>query len=120
MRALDPRLVRRARAVRVLLGVDVGLGIATTLLVLVQATLLARIVARAFDGAGLGDVAPTWCCSRSRSRRGAFLPGGSRSPEAAPPRTSSRRSGSSSPGAGSARSRPLHLDVFWWSEDRDA
>jgi ATP-binding cassette, subfamily C, bacterial CydD len=57
MRALDPRLVRRARPVRVLLGVDVALGIATALLVLVQATLLARIVARAFDGAALGAVA---------------------------------------------------------------
>jgi ATP-binding cassette, subfamily C, bacterial CydD len=57
MRALDPRLVRRARPVRVLLGVDVALGIATALLVLAQATLLARIVARAFHGAPLGAVA---------------------------------------------------------------
>jgi thiol reductant ABC exporter CydD subunit len=56
VRALDPRLVRRARPVRVLLGVDVALGVATALLVLVQATLLARIVARAFEGASLGDV----------------------------------------------------------------
>ena len=56
MRALDPRLVRRARAVRVLLGVDVALGTATALLVLVQATLAARIVARAFAGASLQDV----------------------------------------------------------------
>jgi ATP-binding cassette, subfamily C, bacterial CydD len=57
VRALDPRLVRRARPVRVLLGVDVALGLATALLVLVQATLLARIVARAFDGASLPAVA---------------------------------------------------------------
>ena len=57
MRALDPRLVRRARPVRVLLGVDVGLGVATAMLVLVQATLLARIVARAFAGAPLDGVA---------------------------------------------------------------
>src|SRR5215831_1020762 len=57
MRALDPRLVRRARPVRVLLGVDVALGVATALLVLVQATLLAHVVARAFDGASLGAVA---------------------------------------------------------------
>jgi thiol reductant ABC exporter CydD subunit len=56
MRALDARLVRRARPVRVLLGLDVALGIATALLVLVQATLFARIVARAFDGAALGAV----------------------------------------------------------------
>jgi ATP-binding cassette, subfamily C, bacterial CydD len=56
VRALDPRLVRRARPVRVLLGVDVALGVATALLVLVQATLLARIVAHAFHGASLGAV----------------------------------------------------------------
>jgi ATP-binding cassette, subfamily C, bacterial CydD len=57
VRALDPRLVRRARPVRVLLGVDAVLGVASALLVLVQATLLARIVARAFDGASLRAVA---------------------------------------------------------------
>jgi thiol reductant ABC exporter CydD subunit len=57
VRALDPRLVRRARPVRVLLGLDVVLGVATALLVLVQATLLARVVARAFDGAPLAEVA---------------------------------------------------------------
>jgi ATP-binding cassette, subfamily C, bacterial CydD len=56
VRALDPRLVRRARPIRVLLGVDVALGVATTLLVLVQATLLARIVAQSFHGAPLGSV----------------------------------------------------------------
>jgi ATP-binding cassette, subfamily C, bacterial CydD len=42
--------------VRVLLGVDVALGTATALLVLVQATLAARIVARAFAGASVQDV----------------------------------------------------------------
>jgi ATP-binding cassette, subfamily C, bacterial CydD len=57
VRALDPRLVRRARPVRLLLGIDVALGIVTALVVLVQATLLARIVARAFDGASLGTEA---------------------------------------------------------------
>jgi ATP-binding cassette, subfamily C, bacterial CydD len=56
VRVLDPRLARRAEPVRVLLGVDVALGVATALVVLVQATLLARIVARAFDGAPLGSV----------------------------------------------------------------
>jgi thiol reductant ABC exporter CydD subunit len=56
VRALDPRLVRRARPVRVLLGVDTALGLATAVLVLVQATLLARVVARAFHGASLGAV----------------------------------------------------------------
>jgi len=58
VRALDPRLVRRAAPVRILLGLDTGLGVATALLVIVQATLLARVVAQAFDGASLGDVAP--------------------------------------------------------------
>jgi ATP-binding cassette, subfamily C, bacterial CydD len=56
VRALDPRLVRRARPVRVLLGVDAALGVATAVLVLVQATLLARIVASAFEGAPLADL----------------------------------------------------------------
>jgi ATP-binding cassette, subfamily C, bacterial CydD len=57
VRALDPRLVRRARPVRLLLGLDVALGIAAAFLTLAQATLLARIVARAFDGASLDAVA---------------------------------------------------------------
>jgi ATP-binding cassette, subfamily C, bacterial CydD len=56
MRLLDPRLLRRARAARLLLGVDTAIGLATALLVLLQATLLARIVARAFYGASLRDV----------------------------------------------------------------
>ena len=46
MRALDPRLVRRAAPVRILLGLDTGLGVATAILVIVQATLLARVVAQ--------------------------------------------------------------------------
>ena len=57
MRALDPRLLRRARSARVLLAADAAIGVATALLVLVGATLLARIVARAFHGAPLADVA---------------------------------------------------------------
>jgi thiol reductant ABC exporter CydD subunit len=56
MRPLDPRLLRRARAARVLLGVDVAIGLATALLVLLQAALLARIIARSFAGASLDDV----------------------------------------------------------------
>ena len=56
MRPLDPRLLRRTRAARVLLGTDVALGLATALAVLVQATLLARVVARSFHGASLQDV----------------------------------------------------------------
>jgi ATP-binding cassette, subfamily C, bacterial CydD len=51
VRALDQRLVRRARPVRRLLCLDACLGAFSAVLVLVQATLLARIVARAFDGA---------------------------------------------------------------------
>jgi thiol reductant ABC exporter CydD subunit len=54
VRALDPRLVRRTRSVRPLLTLDSALGIATAVVVLVQATLLARIVARAFAGTPLG------------------------------------------------------------------
>src|SRR4030095_951551 len=57
MRILDPRLARRARAVRRLLVVDALLGVTVALLVLAQAVLLARVAARAFDGASLADVA---------------------------------------------------------------
>ncbi|MGZ4203233.1 MAG: ABC transporter transmembrane domain-containing protein, partial [Thermoleophilaceae bacterium] len=53
MRALDPRLLRRTRAVRPLLALDSGLGLATIAPVIAQATLLAHVVARAFDGASL-------------------------------------------------------------------
>jgi len=56
VRALDPRLLRRARAARHLLYADAAIGVVATLLVLAQATLLARIVARAFDGAPLGSL----------------------------------------------------------------
>jgi ATP-binding cassette, subfamily C, bacterial CydD len=56
VRALDQRLLRRARPVRRLLALDVALGLTAAVLVLLQATLLARIVARAFAGASLADV----------------------------------------------------------------
>jgi ATP-binding cassette, subfamily C, bacterial CydD len=56
VRALDQRLVRRARQVRLLLAADVVLGVSAAILVLVQATLLASIVAQAFAGASLADV----------------------------------------------------------------
>ncbi len=56
MRLLDPRLLRRARPARLLLGLDTALGLATALLVLAQAVLLARVAARAFGGASLADV----------------------------------------------------------------
>ena len=53
MRALDPRLLHRTRAARPLLAIDTLLGVATALAVLAQASLLALIVAKAFDGAPL-------------------------------------------------------------------
>ena len=56
MRLLDPRLFRRARAARSLLVADSVLGVATALLVLAQAVLLARVAARGFEGASLEDV----------------------------------------------------------------
>ena len=56
MRSLDKRLLRRARAARRLLAADVALGLGTALLVLLQATLIADIVTRAFDGANLHEV----------------------------------------------------------------
>ena len=54
---IERRLLRRARAARVALGADVILGVAAALLVLAQAVLIARVAARAFDGASLSDVA---------------------------------------------------------------
>jgi thiol reductant ABC exporter CydD subunit len=48
MRALDPRLLRYARATRTFLFVSVGLGVISALLIVVQAWLLADIVAGAF------------------------------------------------------------------------
>ncbi|MGH3143175.1 MAG: thiol reductant ABC exporter subunit CydD, partial [Gaiellales bacterium] len=56
MRPLDPRLLRRAHAARRLLGADVTFGIATAILVLLQASLLARVIARSFEGASLDEV----------------------------------------------------------------
>ena len=56
MHALDRRLLQRARPVRRLLALDVALGLAAAVLVLLQATLLARIVAQAFAGASFRDV----------------------------------------------------------------
>ena len=53
MRALDPRLLRRTKSARPLLTLDTLLGIGTALAILVQASLLSLIVARAFDGAPL-------------------------------------------------------------------
>ena len=68
MRALDPRLVRRARPVRTLLGVDAALGVGMALLVLLQATLMAHVIAEAFDGAALADVTTPLVAPRARLR----------------------------------------------------
>ena len=56
MHVLDPRLARRTRAVRPLLVADAILGVVAALLVLAQAVLLARVAARSFGGASLGEV----------------------------------------------------------------
>jgi ATP-binding cassette, subfamily C, bacterial CydD len=58
VRVLDPRLLGRARAARLLLGVDTALGVVAALLVLLQASLIGWIVARSFDGASLRAVSP--------------------------------------------------------------
>ncbi len=57
MRTSDPRLLTRTRSARTMLGADVALGLATAMLVLLGATLLAGIIARAFHGASLARVA---------------------------------------------------------------
>lgn len=51
MRALDPRLLGRTKSARPLLAIDTTLGVGSALAVLLQATILARIATRAFDGA---------------------------------------------------------------------
>ena len=57
MPALDRRLARRARPVRALLALDVAIGLATAVLVLVGATLLARAVVRGVDGRAVTGLA---------------------------------------------------------------
>jgi len=57
VRALDPRLLRYARATRVFLFVSVGLGVLGALLIVAQAWLLADVVAGAFvSGRGLAQL----------------------------------------------------------------
>jgi thiol reductant ABC exporter CydD subunit len=56
MRPLDPRLLERTRSARPLLTLHAALGIGTALAVLVQGSLLALIVARAFDGVPLSGL----------------------------------------------------------------
>ena len=54
MRALDPRLVQRARPVRSMLAADAVLGLVAALLVIAQAVLIARVAAVA------GRAAAAW------------------------------------------------------------
>jgi thiol reductant ABC exporter CydD subunit len=54
--ALDRRLVRRTRPVRVLLALDASLGVLAALLVLAQAALLAHVAAGGFAGASLATL----------------------------------------------------------------
>jgi thiol reductant ABC exporter CydD subunit len=54
--ALDPRLLRHARAARVAFAADAGLGVIAALLVLAQAVLIARVAARAFNGSDLAQL----------------------------------------------------------------
>lgn len=53
MRALDPRLLRRTAAARPLMAIDTALGIGSAVAVLLQGFVLARVVARGFDGVPL-------------------------------------------------------------------
>ena len=59
MRPVDPRLLRHARAARGYLIFTVGLGLAVTALVLVQAGLLAHALATAARGTGAAALWPT-------------------------------------------------------------
>jgi len=56
VRAIDPRLLHRARPVRILLAADASLGVLAALLALAQAVLVASVAARAFAGASLAEV----------------------------------------------------------------
>jgi len=58
VRALDPRLLRRTTPVRPLLIADCAFGIGTAVAVLLGATMLANIAARAFHGTPLRDLWP--------------------------------------------------------------
>jgi len=60
VRPFDPRLLRHARATGVYVAATAGIGVASALLVIVQAGLLASAITAAFlDGAGLDALRPT-------------------------------------------------------------
>lgn len=85
MRPLDPRLVRRSRGVRRLLGISVLLGLATTATVIGVAYAIAEVVSRRFDAApiamlpvaivlGLGvRAAVTWAHTATAARAAASV-----------------------------------------------
>ena len=50
MKPIDPRLLRKAKAARVFIVASVVLGIATAVLIVVQATLIADLISRTFIG----------------------------------------------------------------------
>ena len=70
MRALDPRLLRYARATRTFLVVSVSLGVLSALLIVAQAWLLADVVSRAFLGGWsvASTARSTGCAARGRPR----------------------------------------------------
>jgi ATP-binding cassette, subfamily C, bacterial CydD len=73
VRALDPRLLQRTKPARPLLIVDSALGISTALAVLLGATMLARIAARAFAGASLASLWPEFALlAAAFAARGVF------------------------------------------------
>jgi ATP-binding cassette subfamily C protein CydCD len=55
--ALDPRLLRRARSARAAIAASVGVGVATALLIVAQAALLAVVIAAGVRGAGVSRAA---------------------------------------------------------------
>ena len=71
MKPLDPRLLRRARAARVLLAVQGALGVLSTAAIVAFAWLVARLVTGVVDGdAALLLVAPAWALVAVVAARG--------------------------------------------------
>ena len=127
MGALDPRLLRRARAVRVLLAADAALGVLAALLVLAQAVLLARVVARGLRRAALADVAAPLALlvavvvARAASRlgvRGRRQARGDRRALAAPARRSSSGGSATGRRRSTARRAPRSPQPQWQASTR--
>ena len=73
MRVFDHRLLGRTRPVRHLLVLDTLIGVASAALVLLQAVLIASVVAQAFAGASLSDVSSElWLLALTFAGRSAF------------------------------------------------